>query len=242
MNFIVNQNQIKSHDRQAGWILGNHFARNHDTQVLLNGFPLMIKSLGLQPYLSVWQAMQLFTAKRTVNTSDELWLLEHDAIYTQGLAGRPEHVINPGSIPILRTDRGGQVTYHGPGQLLAYLLLDLKRHRLGVRELVQRLEQSVIDVLRDYYQISAHRQPNAPGVYVQQAKIAALGLRIRDHCCYHGLAFNINMDLDPFAHIHPCGYAGMRVTQLADFGFTDETPTTIASRLSGMMINNLINI
>jgi len=186
--------------------------------------------------------MQAFTAARNESTPDELWLLEHPPVYTQGQAGKPEHVLNPGAIPIVQIDRGGQVTYHGPGQLVAYLLLDLKRRKLGVRDLVRRMEQSVIDLLADYG-IESYGKVDAPGVYVQregvEAKIAALGLRIRNGYSYHGLSFNVNMDLEPFSRINPCGYAGLAVTQLADFGHIDETPASIAAKLSIKILNSI---
>lgn len=203
---------------------------------------LVIRQLGLVEYIPTWQAMQEFTAARDETTLDELWLLEHPPVYTQGQAGKPEHVLNPGDIPIVQIDRGGQVTYHGPGQLVAYLLLDLKRHKVGVRELVRKLEQSVIDVLAQY-DITAYGKVDAPGVYVSrhgvEAKIAALGLRIRNGCSYHGLSFNVNMDLEPFSRINPCGYAGLQVTQLADYGFIDETPGSVAAKISRSILNNL---
>lgn len=203
---------------------------------------LLSRRLGLAEYVPTWQAMQEFTAARDETTPDELWLLEHPSVYTQGQAGKPEHVLNPGAIPIVQIDRGGQVTYHGPGQLIAYLLLDLKRHKVGVRELVRKLEQSVIDVLAQY-DIAAYGKVDAPGVYVMrdgvEAKIAALGLRIRNGCSYHGLSFNVNMDLEPFSRINPCGYAGLHVTQLADYGFIDETPASVAVKLSRSILNNL---
>ena len=202
----------------------------------------LVKPLGVQPYIPTWEAMQAFTASRSETTPDELWLLEHPPVYTQGQAGKPEHVLNPGDIPIVQIDRGGQVTYHGPGQLIAYLLLDLKRHKMGVRELVRRIEQSVIDVLASY-DITAYGKIDAPGVYVNrlgvEAKIAALGLRIRNGCSYHGLSFNVNMDLEPFSRINPCGYAGLQVTQLADYGFIDETPASVAVKISRSILNNL---
>ena len=160
--------------------------------------------------------MQAFTDQRGEDTVDELWLVEHEPVYTLGQAGRREHVLGPGAIEVLQVDRGGQVTYHGPGQLVAYPLLDLRRSKLGVRELVQRIEQAIIDVLAGYG-IAAARRCGAPGVYVGEAKIAALGLRVRRGCSFHGLAFNIAMDLSPFAGINPCGYAGMAVTQVLDF-------------------------
>lgn len=166
-------------------------------------------------YVPVWDAMRAFTAARTAETPDELWMLTHTPVFTQGQAGKSEHLLQTGDIPVIQIDRGGQVTYHGPGQLVVYLLLDVRRCGLGVRELVERIEQSVIDVLASHF-IVAETQRKAPGVYVNGAKIAALGLRIRQGCSYHGLSFNIDMDLAPFARINPCGYQGMAVTQLRE--------------------------
>lgn len=161
--------------------------------------------------------MQQFTAQRTADTADEIWLVEHPPVFTQGLNGKPEHLLTPGTIPLVQTDRGGQVTYHGPGQLVAYVLVDLKRHGWGVRDLVNRLEQAVIDLLHDYG-IAAVARRDAPGVYVAGAKITALGLRVKRGCSYHGLSFNVDMDLEPFSRINPCGYPGMPVTQLRALG------------------------
>nr|WP_282452858.1 lipoyl(octanoyl) transferase LipB [Lysobacter sp. CAU 1642] len=175
-----------------------------------------VRQLGRRGYRPVWQAMQRFTDGRGEDTPDELWLVEHDPVYTLGQAGKREHVLNPGGIEVIPVDRGGQVTYHGPGQLVAYPLIDLRRLKLGVRELVQRIEQAIIDVLAADG-IDAKRRCGAPGVYVGEAKIAALGLRVRRGCSFHGLAFNIAMDLSPFHGINPCGYQGMAVTQVLDF-------------------------
>jgi lipoyl(octanoyl) transferase len=158
--------------------------------------------------------MQRFTDQRTVDTSDELWLVQHPPVFTLGQAGRPEHVLAAGSIPVISVDRGGQVTYHGPGQIVAYPLLDLKRLGLGVRALVSRIEEAIIEVLAGYG-IQSRARSDAPGVYVGEAKIAALGLRVRRGCCFHGLAFNVDMDLEPFERINPCGYQGLQVTQLS---------------------------
>ena len=166
-------------------------------------------------YVPVWDAMRSFTAARDAQTPDELWLLTHTPVFTQGQAGKPEHLLRTDDIPVVQIDRGGQVTYHGPGQLVAYLLLDVRRAGIGVRELVERIEQSVIDVAAQHG-IAAEGQRKAPGVYVNGAKLAALGLRIRNGCSYHGLSLNIDMDLAPFSRINPCGYAGMAVTQLRD--------------------------
>ena len=161
--------------------------------------------------------MQRFTDARDDATPDELWLVEHDPVFTLGQAGKPEHVLMPGDIPVLHVDRGGQVTYHGPGQIVAYPLLDLKRLKIGVREYVQRIEQAVIDTLADW-NIEALRRDGAPGVYVNGAKVAALGIRVRRGCSFHGLAFNIAMDLEPFQRINPCGYEGLQVTSMLDLG------------------------
>jgi lipoyl(octanoyl) transferase len=174
-----------------------------------------IRHLGLMPYEPVWHAMQNFTNQRTPQTADELWLLEHASVFTQGQAGKAEHLLLPGEIPVVQVDRGGQVTYHGPGQLVSYLLLDVRRLGIGVRDLVTRIEQSLVDLLA-LYQVEAHARADAPGVYVGDAKIASLGLRIRNGRSFHGLALNVDMDLQPFARINPCGYAGLRMTQLRD--------------------------
>jgi lipoyl(octanoyl) transferase len=176
-----------------------------------------VRTLGRRAYLPVWRAMQAFTDARGADDDDELWLVEHDPVFTQGQAGKPEHVLGPGAIPVLQVDRGGQVTYHGPGQIVAYPLLDLRRAGLGVRELVCRIEQAAIDTLA-HWNIAAERQAGAPGVYVGDAKVAALGLRVRRGCSFHGLAFNVAMDLEPFGRINPCGFQGLRVTQLLDLG------------------------
>jgi lipoyl(octanoyl) transferase len=176
--------------------------------------------LGVVDYLTIWRAMQEFTQARTDATVDEIWLLEHPPVFTLGLAGKLEHVLDPGDIPVVQCDRGGQVTYHGPGQVVIYLLLDLRGRGYGVRDLVRRMEQAVIGLLADDG-ISAARKPGAPGVYVDGAKIAALGLRVKHGCCYHGLALNVAMDLEPFSRINPCGYPGLAVTQTKDLGVRD---------------------
>ncbi len=176
-----------------------------------------IHTLGRQSYLPVWQAMQAFTDQRSSDTADALWLVEHAPVFTLGQAGRSEHVLAPGEIPVIHVDRGGQVTYHGPGQIVAYPLIDLRRLGIGVKALVERIEQAIIDTLADY-QIHGLRRCGAPGVYVHDAKIAALGLRVRRGCSFHGLAFNIAMDLSPFARINPCGFQGLAVTSVADCG------------------------
>ena len=172
---------------------------------------------GLSPYEPVWRAMQAFTDARDADTADELWVVEHPPVFTLGQAGKWEHVLMPGDIPVVPVDRGGQVTYHGPGQIVAYPLIDLRRLKLGIRELVCRIEQAIIDTLATW-NVEAVRKEGAPGVYVGGAKIAALGLRVRRGCTFHGLAFNVNMDLSPFHRINPCGYEGLAVTQLMDLG------------------------
>ncbi len=176
-----------------------------------------VRDLGRQPYEPVWRAMQAFTDARDEATPDELWLVEHEPVFTLGQAGKPEHVLMPGDIPVLHVDRGGQVTYHGPGQIVLYPLLDLRRLKVGVREYVCRIEQAIIDTLGDW-NIEAVRREGAPGVYVAGAKIAALGIRVRRGCTFHGLAFNIAMDLSPFQRINPCGFEGLQVTSLVDLG------------------------
>jgi len=178
---------------------------------------LVFRALGRREYQAVFQWMQSFTVGRDAATVDELWWVEHLPVFTQGMAGKPEHVLAPGTIPVIQVDRGGQVTYHGPGQLVVYCLLDVRRLGLGVRALVSALEAAVIEALATYG-IAAHARPAAPGVYVGEAKIASLGLRIRQGCSYHGLSVNVDMDLEPFSRINPCGYPGLRVTQLRDFG------------------------
>lgn len=179
--------------------------------------PCLVRALGRQPYEPVWRAMQAITAARDAETPDEIWWLEHDPVFTLGQAGRWEHVLLPGSIPVVPVDRGGQVTYHGPGQLVLYPLIDLRRLGIGPRELVFRLEEAVIALLRDFG-IAGERKEGAPGVYVQGAKIMALGLRIRRGASYHGIALNVNMDLEPFSRINPCGFRGLKVTQVLDWG------------------------
>ena len=176
---------------------------------------LLVRNLGRQDYEPVWQAMKTFTHNRDEQTQDELWIVQHDPVFTLGQAGKPEHVLNPGDIPVIRVDRGGQVTYHGPGQLVFYLLQDVRRRGGGPRQLVTALENAVISLL-DSYGINACNDPDAPGVYVDSAKIAALGLRFRKHRSYHGLSLNVDMNLEPFSRINPCGYPDMTVTQMAD--------------------------
>ena len=180
---------------------------------------LHIKALGMVEYEPTWRAMQSFTAERTADTLDEIWLVQHPPTYTQGQAGKPEHLLHQTNIPVVKIDRGGQITYHGPGQIVAYLLLDLHRWKINVRELVRLMEQAVIDLLAEYG-VAAEGRVDAPGVYVGNAKIAALGLKIKKGCSYHGLSFNVDMDLSPFDNINPCGYEGLRVTQAVELGMT----------------------
>lgn len=179
------------------------------------GRQLIVRELGEQPYEPVWHAMQVFTASRDTTTPDEIWCLSHLPVYTQGQAGKPEHLINTARIPVVQIDRGGQVTYHGPGQLVVYLLIDIRRADIGVRQLVSLMEDAIIATLGELG-VEAGLLERAPGVYVNGAKIASLGLRIRRGCSYHGLALNLDMDLSPFLGINPCGYQGMAVTQLCD--------------------------
>ncbi|WP_045455262.1 lipoyl(octanoyl) transferase LipB [Vibrio campbellii] len=178
---------------------------------------LVVKRLGRQDYEPVWKAMHEFTDQRTDDTPDEVWLVEHNPVFTQGQAGKAEHLINTGDIPVVQSDRGGQVTYHGPGQLVAYFLINLRRKKLGVRDLVTHIENLVINTLKAYNIDSAAR-PDAPGVYVDGKKICSLGLRIRKGCSFHGLALNVNMDLGPFLRINPCGYEGMEMIQVSQVG------------------------
>ena len=189
-----------------------------------------VRRFGLADYEPVWQQMKEFTLARNADTPDELWQVEHPPIYTLGVASRPEHLPRTDNgIPVIKTDRGGQITYHGPGQIVIYALLDLRRRNLGVRALVRKLERAVIELLREYG-IEASGREDAPGVYVAGAKIAALGLRVRNGCCYHGLSLNVNMDLTPFNAINPCGFPGLEITQLRDLGVTDPA-TLIADKL-----------
>ncbi len=175
---------------------------------------VIIRQLGRQPYQPIWQAMQRFTDDRDGDTIDEIWLVEHDPVFTQGQAGKAEHILVPGDIPVVQVDRGGQVTYHGPGQQVIYLLLNIKRRKLGVRHLVTAMEEAVVGLLAQY-DVVAYPKPDAPGVYVNEQKVCSLGLRIRNGCSFHGLALNVNMDLSPFQRINPCGYAGMEMTDTA---------------------------
>ena len=198
---------------------------------------LVVRRLGRADYQPTWRAMQDFTATRDGQTPDEIWLLEHPPVFTQGLAGRPEHLLRDTGVPLVRTDRGGQITYHGPGQVIAYLLIDLARRGLKVRELVARIEQAVIDLLASLGS-EGQRLAGAPGVYVGGAKIASLGLRVKGGCSYHGLSLNADMDLSPFAAINPCGYPGLRVTQLRDLGLRSD-PAEVGELLLLQLQNHI---
>ena len=185
-----------------------------------------MRRLGIAEYEPVWRAMQALTDSRNENSADELWLVQHPPVFTQGQAGKAEHVLAPGNIPVIQVDRGGQVTYHGPGQIVAYPLVDIRRKKIGVREFVNRIEQAIIEVLA-HYSVKGERMAGAPGIYVNGEKVASLGLRVRRGCTFHGLAFNVDMDLEPFQRINPCGFEGLQVTQLsalapADFQQTED--------------------
>jgi len=199
--------------------------------------PITIRDLGLQDYQTVWQAMQDFTLQRNSDTPDELWIVEHPAVYTLGLNGKREHLLNTGDIPVIQSDRGGQVTYHAQGQVIIYTLLDIERLNLNIRQLVSLLEQTMIDTLA-FYGIVAIAKADAPGVYVQGKKIGSIGIRIKQHCSYHGLSFNNDMDLTPFNFINPCGYKDLKVTQLRDLGVTIHT-NALASFMSQAIITAL---
>lgn len=194
---------------------------------------LFVRHLGQRDYQPTWQAMQDFTNQRTPDTPSELWVVEHPPVYTQGQAGKPEHLLAPNQIPVVQTDRGGQITYHGPGQMVIYVLISLREAGLGVRALVSAMELSVINLLADYG-VTAEAQPKAPGVYVNQAKISALGLRVRRGYTFHGLALNVDMDLSPFAAINPCGYPGLQVTQTKDQGI-EADQATLTQQLIGYL-------
>jgi lipoyl(octanoyl) transferase len=197
---------------------------------------LTVRWLGRKDYQPCWQAMQEFTGSRNENTVDEIWLLEHSPVFTQGQNGKPEHVLNPGDIPVVQTDRGGQVTYHGPGQLMVYTLIDLRRKKINVRELVSQLEQSVIDLLAEY-NITAAANPDAPGVYVNNKKVCSIGLRIRKGCSYHGIAFNVALDLEPFTRINPCGFTQLQMAQFSELGGLSSTLETGRGLVKYLMKN-----
>lgn len=191
---------------------------------------MIIRNLGMQPYLPIWNKMKQFTSSRNEHSVDELWLLEHPAVYTQGQAGKAEHLLNPNAIPVVQTDRGGQITYHGPGQLVAYVLMDLRRKQLGIRTFVSHLERLLIAVL-EHYQINGSVRCKAPGVYVEDKKIASIGLRVKNGCTYHGIALNVAMNLKPFGDINPCGFAKLEMTQIADY-FPEITMAAVSQLVS----------
>lgn len=195
--------------------------------------------LGLQDYQTSWQSMKAFTDGRDAQTIDEIWMLEHPPIFTQGQNGNKDHILDAGNIPIIQSDRGGQVTYHGPGQLMIYTLIDLKRKKMTIREIVRRLEQSIIDYLAAL-NIVAESNCDAPGVYVDQKKIASIGLRVRRFCVYHGIAFNLNMDLSPFTRINPCGFSNLEMTQLADLSNKPTSAKEVVQNLGNFLIRNLV--
>lgn len=204
---------------------------------------LIIRQLGRQGYEPVWQKMQAMTDTRDDTVTDEIWMVEHDPVFTQGQAGKAEHILMPGDIPVVQVDRGGQVTYHGPGQQVVYLLLDIKRRKLGVRHLVTAMENAVIALLEDS-NIHAYAKKDAPGVYVDEKKVCSLGLRIRRGCSFHGLALNVNMDLEPFQRINPCGYAGMEMIDTARLGAVDSLadagPALVDKLLDALSIRNTL--
>ena len=199
---------------------------------------VVIRHLGCVAYEPTWHAMQHFTQNRDADTADEIWLLEHPSVFTQGQAGKAEHVLAAGDIPVVQVDRGGQVTYHGPGQLVAYVLVDVRRAGQGVRDLVTSIENSLIDLLAQY-DIAAQAKPDAPGVYVGDKKIASLGLRIRRGCSFHGLALNVDMDLQPFQRINPCGYAGLHMTQLREETQQPVELADVSVRLRDALVSHL---
>jgi lipoyl(octanoyl) transferase len=203
----------------------------------MSSVAIRIRRLGNVPYEPTWRAMQRFTETRGEDTPDEIWLLQHPPVFTLGLAGKPEHILDAGEIPVVQVDRGGQVTYHGPGQIVMYPLLDLKRHGLGVRRLVTLLEHSAIALAADFG-IEAVARADAPGVYVEGRKLAAVGLRVRRGCSYHGLSFNVAMDLSPFRRINPCGYAGLETTQLQDLG-VEADPLALQDVLANHLLRQL---
>jgi lipoyl(octanoyl) transferase len=201
---------------------------------------MRIVKLGCQDYLDTWQAMKNFTNTRTIKSEDELWIVEHFPVFTQGIAGKIEHEINIKKIPIIKTDRGGQITYHAPGQLIIYCLIDLKRKNLGVKKMVSIIENSIIKLL-SLYQIKAHLKNKAPGVYVEHKKIASLGLKVKHGKTYHGLSLNIDMDMSPFLQINPCGYQGLQITQLKDLVDNCVSLSKVSEQLTKILTNNIDN-
>ncbi len=202
----------------------------------ITGAPIKLKYLGLSEYEPTWRAMQKFTDDRDGDTLDELWMVEHPPVFTQGQAGKPEHILNAADIPIIQVDRGGQVTYHGPGQIVIYPLIDLKRHKIGIKALVNGIEEALIRTMA-HYNVIANRREKAPGVYTNNKKIASLGLRVRKGCTFHGLAFNIRMNLEPFSRINPCGYAGLEVTQLSELN-----PAVEMAEVQNQLIKHLCEV
>ena len=200
---------------------------------------LGVRDLGVREYQPVWEAMQRFTDTRNESSPDELWLLEHHSVFTQGQAGKAEHLLAPGDIPVVQVDRGGQVTYHGVGQLVAYPLIDLRRRKLSVRDLVGGIEQAIINTLASF-NIAAQRHPGAPGVYVGEAKIASLGLRIRKGCSFHGLALNVDLDTEPFSRINPCGFKGLEVTRMVDQAPMDERQQISIAKVKSVLVGQLL--
>ncbi|HIE86868.1 MAG: lipoyl(octanoyl) transferase LipB [bacterium] len=201
------------------------------------GQPLVVKNLGEKPYAETWQAMKSFTDNRDECAADEFWFVQHPPVYTLGQAGKVEHLLTPGDIPIVHSDRGGQVTYHGPGQLVCYLLLDIRRLQLGVRDLVTAIEQSIVQLINSYG-VAAEAKPEAPGVYVDGRKLAALGLRIRKGCSYHGLSLNVDMDLGPFSNINPCGIEGLEVVDMKRLGI-DRPMAKIMEELTDILAQQI---
>ncbi|MBP6116176.1 MAG: lipoyl(octanoyl) transferase LipB [Neisseriaceae bacterium] len=199
---------------------------------------MIVKMLGLADYATTFEAMKTFTDQRTAATADELWVVEHPQVFTQGMAGKPEHILIPSDIPVVQVDRGGQVTFHGPGQIIVYTLIDFKRRKVSVRELVHQIENSIIDTLADYG-IDARGDDKAPGVYVGAKKIASLGLRIKNGAVYHGLSLNLNMDLTPFHYINPCGYSGLEMAQIADYVAPCPMFNEVAERLTAHLCQYL---
>lgn len=201
------------------------------------GKPLVVKNLGEESYAETFQAMKSFTDSRDARSADEFWFVQHPPVYTLGQAGKLEHLLTPGDIPIVHSDRGGQVTYHGPGQLVCYLLLDIRRLQLGVRDLVTAIEQSIVQLIHSYG-VAAEAKPEAPGVYVDDRKLAALGLRIRKGCSYHGLSLNVDMDLNPFSNINPCGIEGLDVVDMKRLGI-DRPMAKVISELTNILIQQI---
>ena len=199
---------------------------------------MKVVQLGCQNYEHTWQAMKDFTSERTPESADELWVVEHPSVFTQGITGKTEHELNTEQISIVKTDRGGQITYHGPGQLIIYCLVDLKRKGLGVKQMVSIIENSIIELL-SLYSINGHLEKDAPGVYVDHAKIAALGLKVKHGKTYHGLSLNIDMDLSPFLQINPCGYPGLKVTQLSDLADNNISMSEVSKQLTQLLTNNI---